>query len=55
MKAAPDESRFFSNTIKIPWTYLKRVTIIPLKSRIDAMQKLQSYSNKKKYKNFLEG
>ena len=54
MKAAPDKSHFFLTRIKFLGHIIERNTITPLKPRIDAIQKLQPPSNKKKYKNFLE-
>ena len=41
MKAAPDKSQFLGHIIE-------KNTLTPLKSRIDAIQKLQPPSNKKK-------
>ena len=49
LKAAPDKSRFFLNRVK----FLGQNTITPLKSRIDANQKLQPPTNKKKIQEFL--
>ena len=50
MKAAPDKSHFFLTRVKI----IQKNTITPLKSRIDAIQKLQPPTNKKKIQEFLE-
>ena len=49
LKAAPDKPRFFLNRVK----FLGQNTITPLKSRIDANQKLQPPTNKKKIQEFL--
>ena len=54
MKAAAAKSHFFLTRIKFLGHITERHTIIPIKSRIDAIQKLQSPLNKKKYKHFLE-
>ena len=54
MKAAPDKSHFFLTQVKFLGHIRERNNIIPLNSRIDAIQKLQPTSNKKKYKSFLE-
>ena len=54
MKAAPDKSHFFLTRVKFVGHIIERSTITPLKSCIDAIQKLQPPSNKKKNKNFLE-
>ena len=55
MKTAPGKSRFFLTRLKFFGHIIDRNTITPLKSRkIDAIQKLQPTSNKKKYKNFFE-
>ena len=48
MKAAPDKSHFFLTRVKILGHIIERNTITPLKSHIDAIQKLQPPSNKKK-------
>ena len=47
MKAAPDKSHFFLTQVKFLGHIIKRNTITPLKSRMDAIQKLQPPSNKK--------
>ena len=47
MKAAPDKSHFFLTRVK------EKDTITPLKSRYDAIQKIQPPTNKKKIKEFL--
>ena len=55
MKAAPDKSHFFLTRFKFLGHIIERNTITSIKSCIDAIQKLQPPSNKKKkYKNFLE-
>ena len=48
MKAAPDKSNFFLTQVKFFGHIIERNTITPLKSRIDAIQKLQPPSNKNK-------
>ena len=48
MKAAPDKSHFFLTRVKFLGHIIERNTLIPLKSRIDAIQKLQPPTNKKK-------
>ena len=53
IKAAPDKSHFFLIRLKFLGHIIERNTIIPLKSRIDAIQKLQPPSNKKKIQEFL--
>ena len=53
MKAAPDKSHFFLIREKFLGHIIERNTITPLKSRIDAIQKLQPPSNKKKIQEFL--
>ena len=52
VKAAPDKSHFFLTREKFLGHIIKRNTITPLKSRIDAIQKLQPPSNKKKIQEF---
>ena len=47
MKAASGKSHFFLTRVKVLEHIIERITITPLKSRIDAIQKLQSPSNKK--------
>ena len=54
MKAAPEKSHFFLTRVKFLGHIIERNTITPLKSCINAIQKLQPLSNKKNYKNFLE-
>ena len=54
LKAAPDKSDFFLTRVKILGHNIERNTNTPLKSRIDAIQKLQPPTNKKKFKNSLE-
>ena len=54
MKAAADKSHFFLTRVKFLGHIIERKTITPLKFRIDAIQKLQPPSNKKKFKNFSE-
>ena len=53
LKAAPDKSHFFLARVKFLGHKNKRNTITPLKSRIDAIQKLQPPTNKKKIQEFL--
>ena len=53
MKAAPDKSHFFLTRVKFIGHIIEKNTITPLKSRIDAMQKLQPPTNKKKIPEFL--
>ena len=48
MKAAPDKSHFFLTCAKFLGHIIETDTITPLKSRIDAIQKLQTPTNKKK-------
>ena len=47
MKTAPDKSHFFLTQVKFLGHIIERNTITPLKSRIDAIQKLQPPLNKK--------
>ena len=54
LKAAPDKSHFFTTRVKFLGHNIERETITPLKSRIDAIQKLQPpKKNKKKIQEFL--
>ena len=53
LKAAPDKSHFFLTRVKFLGHNIERKTITPLKSRIDAIQKLQPPTNKKKIHEFL--
>ena len=53
LKAAPDKSHFFLTSVKFLEHNVERNTIAPLKSRIDAIQKLQSPANKKKIQELL--
>ena len=53
LKAAPDKSHFFLTRVKFLRHNIERNTITPLKSRIDAIQKLQPPTNKKKIQEFL--
>ena len=53
LKAAPDKSHFFLTRVKFFGHNIERNTIFPLKSRIDAIQKLQPPTNKKKIQEFL--
>ena len=53
LKAAPDKSHFFLTRVKFVGHDNERNTITPLKSRIDAFQKLQPPTNKKKIQEFL--
>ena len=45
-KAAPDKSHFFLTRVKFLGDIIEKDTITPLKSRIDAIQKLQRPTNK---------
>ena len=56
LKAAPDKSHFFLTRVKFLGHNIERETITPLKSRIDAIQKLQPPTKqiKRKSKNSLE-
>ena len=47
LKAAPDKSHFFLTRVKTLEHNIERNTITPIKSRIDAIQKLQPPTNKK--------
>ena len=53
LKAAPDKSHFFLKQVKFLGHNIERETITPLKSRIDAIQKLQPPTNKKKIQELL--
>ena len=53
MKAAPDKSHFFLIRVKFLGHIIERNTITLLKSRIDAIHKLEQPSNKKKTQEFL--
>ena len=53
LKAAPDKSHFFLTRVKFLGHNIERKTITPLKSRIDAIQKLQPPTNIKKIQEFL--
>ena len=53
LKAAPDKSNFFLTRVKFLGHNIERNTITPLKSRIDAIRKLQPPTNKKKIQEFL--
>ena len=53
MEAAPDKSHFFVTRVKFLGHIIEKNTITPLKSRIDAIQKLQPPTNKKKIQEFL--
>ena len=53
LKAAPNKSHFFLTRVKFLGHNIERKTITPLKSRIDAIQKLQPPTNKKKIQEFL--
>ena len=46
MKAAPDKSHFFLTRVKFLGHIIERNIITPIKSRIDAISKLQTPSNK---------
>ena len=52
LKAAPNKSHFFLTRVKFLGHNIERKTITPLKSRIDAIQKLQPPTNKKKIPEF---
>ena len=54
MEAAPDKSHFFLKRVKSLGHIIKKNTITPLKSRIDAIQKFQPSPNKQKIQEFLE-
>ena len=54
IKAAPDKSIFFLNSVKFLGHIIEGNTINPLKSRIDAIINLQPPSNKKKIQEFFE-
>ena len=53
LKVAPNKSHFFLTRIKFIGHIIEKNTITPLKYRIDAIQKLQQPSNKKKIEEFL--
>ena len=53
MKAAPNKSHFFLTRVKFLGHNIERNTITPIKTRIDAIQKLQPPSNQKKIQEFL--
>ena len=53
LKAAPDKSHFFLTRVKFLGHNIERNTITPIKSRIDAIQKRQPPTNKKKIQEFL--
>ena len=53
MKAASDKSHFFLTRVKFLGHIIERNTITPLKTPIDAIQKLQPLTNKKKIQEFL--
>ena len=52
MKAAPDKSHLFLTRVKFLGHIIEKNTITLLKSRIDANQKLQPPTNKKKIQEF---
>ena len=52
MKAAPDKSHFFPTRVNYLGHIIERNTITPLNSRIDAIQKIQPPSNRKKIQEF---
>ena len=52
MKAAPDKSHFFLTRVKYLGHFIETNTITQLKSRIDAIQKLQPPSNRIKNTKF---
>ena len=53
MKAAPHKSYFFLTRAKFLGHIIEKNTMTPLESRIDAIQKLQPPTNKKKIQEFL--
>ena len=53
IKAAPDKSHFLLTRVKFLGHIIEINTITPLKSRIDAIQKLQPPTNKKKIQEFV--
>ena len=53
MKAASDKSSFFLTRVKFRGHIIEKNTITPLNSRIDAIQKLQPPTTKKKIQEFL--
>ena len=53
MKAAPDKSHLFLTGVKFLGHIIEKNTITPLKSRIDAIQKLQPPTNRKKIQELL--
>ena len=53
LKAAPNKSHFFLTPVKFSGHNIELNTITPLKSRIDAIQKFQPPTNKKKIQEFL--
>ena len=53
MKAAPDKSLFFLTRVRFLGHIIERNTLTPLKTRIDAIQKLQTPTIKKKSQQFL--
>ena len=52
LKAAPNKSHFFLTRVKFLGHNIERNTITPLKSRIDAIQKLQPPTKQKKIQKF---
>ena len=53
MKTAPDKSHFFLTREKFLEQFIEKNNINPKKSRIDAIQKLQPPTNKKKIQEIL--
>ena len=53
MKAAPDKSHIFLTRVKFLGHIIEKNTITPLKSRIDAIQKFQPPTKKKKIQEIL--
>ena len=53
MKAAPDKSHLFLTRVQFLGHITEKNTITPLKSRIDAIQKLQLPSNEKNIQEIL--
>ena len=53
MKAAPEKSHFSLTRVKFLGNIIEKDTITPLKSQIEAIQKLQPPTNKKKIQEIL--
>ena len=54
MKAAPDKSHFFLTRVKFLGHIIEKITITPLKSRIDAIKNSNHLQIKRKSKIFSE-